>query len=95
VDCITVGPNNAIAEASLSTFISVSPNPAAGSVHISTSGLKIISSQLIDVAGRKHLLRCSGEAGEYSADVSGFVPGFYFLVLNTPGGTTLTRLAIR
>lgn len=81
--------NNSIAENSLNNLVKIYPNPSSNKVVIESEKNNISSVEIVDITGKK-LQVITNTGTVMTMDVTGFLPGTYWLNINT-GNVLLTK----
>ncbi len=73
--------------------VTLAPNPTDGIVHITVEGI-LIDAAVYDLRGRK-VKECKGTGSTMELDLKGLPSGIYAVVVHTPQGRTVRKLALR
>jgi len=74
--------------------MSLYPNPASSTVHISTKGINNYTLELVDITG-KSLLKTSGNKNNAIIDISTYPQGMYFVSVKSDKENFVQKLIIR
>lgn len=84
----------AVVDRALDRSLSVFPNPARDLLNVRWGGQDVRSIALYDSAGRLLVQRQADQAVQTKFDLTGYVPGVYFLRVATPGGIATRRIIV-